>query len=193
MFRLPPEVNNAAVTIKYRQVISCEDKKGKVEPERALSTEFAQLKQDVHIVSYIKINRVDVLVLYDRQPPSCRKCNVAGHLFIDCPRRLKNQPEGRRWENLHGLRKKNSEQPNSSGAGVDGGQARRAALCRLLNPSLPISLAQLHRSWLPNAYRANGAERARSGPEANAEPSEPRHHGSGLGPRRSAQKKLCAP
>ena len=127
VFRLPPEVNNDSVVralSQYGRVTECVEEKwgpryplaGTLNGVRAVKIE---LKKGVHIPSFIKIQRIEVLCLYEGQPPTCRKCHSPQHLFHDCPLRIKNQPEGgRRWETLH--RGPQHNKPASSVVGASG-------------------------------------------------------------------------
>lgn len=52
-----------------------------------------------HVPSYLSIQGVESLILYDGQPKTCRKCHEEGHLYIECQQRSVNK---RRWETARG-------------------------------------------------------------------------------------------
>ena len=127
VFRLPVEVSNEHVVTalaQYGTVVDCYyerwsnyEFKGAMNGIRGVKM---NLKKDVP--SYMKICGVEVLILYDGQPKTCRTCHQQGHLYFDCQERPKNR---RRWETV-----------NSAGAAS--GQTPGQQPANNINNALPV-------------------------------------------------------
>ena len=90
--RVPFEVNNDMLQDmlkKYGKVHKCQDqfiKYGKYTELKGTGTRIAWITLNEQIPQSIDINQIknNVLVKYPRQPSTCHKCGIAGHLARDC-------------------------------------------------------------------------------------------------------------